>query len=732
MTSSTLTLIRSSILSSSQQDHRAFVLYVDHQGHPAPLDESYHATASRRLSSSIINRGYPSTINHVDSAYCPQCLTVYTELGSGGSSTIANSSSTSTGLSSSSSSNAGGYYCTKPGCKLCPICLSVLSIHLMKNDDVGAAKDKHDKDNNASLWILYGCGNCGWSSDICNVCVPMPLSSESNALSVEAEADPTSMIGRLEMARAVNELQLELAIQKSNGNELLNQYWNQLTSMWTEESYQQTQYTKSPTSSRTRGSSTNTMQKSILRNNTTTERRQRRDEQEWNIEQLDESLNEKKKKLIPKLQLLQEQQDLESGEEKKNDPMEVSKQSKKGISVHRIRINSVTMDQLLKLSAKNQKVESDSEENLFLFQYDHIPMFSYHQQGLNTPLVAASTPVESGTTIVESKNATISSLLPLLIPLRLRTSRRCRMELLEGRPGILLKPKLNPLEGDSSLRTGQGQWYKKDCSAIAIIPRVDIIEHYQYYSESSTTEQKKVVIILLRVSNPTLGTVRLRLGPSHYEGEPALFPEINGSVSKSEDLQDLVVDTIRYSLTPTIVHAKLQTETFAMIHCSETVELLSAEDCIIELGAVRARETPKQVVEWRDDHRRIVGDNIKKTSPSIRLIAHSSSDAWFEIMGTDDNIMNSNRVSGDGTNPSESDLPRETSSNTTAAATKADGIIPSPCVALPLSLQVELGNGSWESSLIPPSTNTTNDDNKDHVTFDLVLVLPETTSKSTA
>jgi hypothetical protein len=52
-------------------------------------------------------------------------------------------------------------------------------------------------------------------------------------------------------------------------------------------------------------------------------------------------------------------------------------------------------------------------------------------------------------------------LLPLSIPLMLRQSRRCREELADGRPGILLKPKLNPLEGDSSLPTGHGQWFRK-------------------------------------------------------------------------------------------------------------------------------------------------------------------------------------------------------------------------------------------------------------------------------
>jgi hypothetical protein len=56
-----------------------------------------------------------------------------------------------------------------------------------------------------------------------------------------------------------------------------------------------------------------------------------------------------------------------------------------------------------------------------------------------------------------------SEMLPLPIPLRQRVSLRCRAELDRGRPGILLKPKLNPLEGDTSLRSGHGQWFKKVC-----------------------------------------------------------------------------------------------------------------------------------------------------------------------------------------------------------------------------------------------------------------------------
>jgi hypothetical protein len=64
--------------------------------------------------------------------------------------------------------------------------------------------------------------------------------------------------------------------------------------------------------------------------------------------------------------------------------------------------------------------------------------------------------------MVTSQNTeSLNDLLPLPMPLRSRKSRRCRAEIAEGRPGILLKTKLNPLEGDSSLRTSHGKWFKK-------------------------------------------------------------------------------------------------------------------------------------------------------------------------------------------------------------------------------------------------------------------------------
>jgi len=53
------------------------------------------------------------------------------------------------------------------------------------------------------------------------------------------------------------------------------------------------------------------------------------------------------------------------------------------------------------------------------------------------------------------------ALLPIPVKLRTRAVRRDCKELESGKPGILVKPKVNPLEGDSSVRYGQGQWWKK-------------------------------------------------------------------------------------------------------------------------------------------------------------------------------------------------------------------------------------------------------------------------------
>jgi len=60
-------------------------------------------------------------------------------------------------------------------------------------------------------------------------------------------------------------------------------------------------------------------------------------------------------------------------------------------------------------------------------------------------------------------------------PLCTKRVRRCRQDVEAGRPGILLKPKVNPLEGDSSWTGTAGKWWQKDSSAIHVLPSVSVI-----------------------------------------------------------------------------------------------------------------------------------------------------------------------------------------------------------------------------------------------------------------
>jgi hypothetical protein len=87
------------------------------------------------------------------------------------------------------------------------------------------------------------------------------------------------------------------------------------------------------------------------------------------------------------------------------------------------------------LGRQAEKISLEEDDEIAESSLSQVSLLSLQLQSLNY-----STPPRSK-----------QDLLPLPIPLRVRTSRRCRAELAEGRPGILLKPKLNPLEGDTSL-----------------------------------------------------------------------------------------------------------------------------------------------------------------------------------------------------------------------------------------------------------------------------------------
>jgi len=64
--------------------------------------------------------------------------------------------------------------------------------------------------------------------------------------------------------------------------------------------------------------------------------------------------------------------------------------------------------------------------------------------------------------------------LPFRLKLRTKRSVRCRQCFNENQPSILVKTQINPLKGDSSMRTNVGAWFKKKSLAMDFLPRLSV------------------------------------------------------------------------------------------------------------------------------------------------------------------------------------------------------------------------------------------------------------------
>lgn len=103
------------------------------------------------------------------------------------------------------------------------------------------------------------------------------------------------------------------------------------------------------------------------------------------------------------------------------------------------------------------------------------------------------------------------------------------------------------------------------------------------------------------------------------------------------------------------------------------MELASAEDSLLELTHTSSNQLPETASSWNG------------TSERTQWIAQQQQDAWLEVVI-----------------PVQSTLPVTH---------------PLEHCAVPLQMQVELGNGSWESSLIEQDTSK----ETDWVEFDVIL-----------
>jgi hypothetical protein len=210
--------------------------------------------------------------------------------------------------------------------------------------------------------------------------------------------------------------------------------------------------------------------------------------------------------------------------------------------------------------------------------------------------------------------------------------------------------------------------YHKDSSAIEMLPRVRVSIHASDGSRH---------VFLLKVSNPTLGLVRLRLAGSAYSGEA----EWDDKDATSPSLKNVLVDP----LTQVSVNAQLDTTASKSFLQTETCELEAAEDSFLELGKT-SDDIPEDVAKWEAADVLYASKVSKDLPSSMRFVGRKKSVAWFELI-----VM-------------EQDMKQK-----------------KVHCAIPIALQIQVGGGSWESSLVQ-SQQLEDGDPQDFVSFDLVIL----------
>ena len=538
------------------------VLYIDHSRHLSPLTLTYHATASRQLTSGRSDIIPPSTSVEVETAYCPRCLT------------FCDSASASTSLG----------VCQKDtgGCKDCPLCFSPVSISI----------DKQASNDNTHLICHYVCGHCPWSSIDCGVTVSadklLKYSNNDNMDEHEAEKQRMAAISEI-MKELESSFQQKVGERNQEGDVL----FHSIGEMWAKREQDEER------------------RKRMMISSTIINDDKRKEKSTWSLVALDESLVEKKRDL----------ESLYLDAEKDIDFSEPS---------------PIVEDQI---QTKNQQLPTSQQVAAQISLTITAPTYQ-------------------------------KDLLPLPVHYRTRVSRRCRAEQSAGRTGILVKPKLNPLEGDTSLRAGHGQWFKKDSSAIHVVPRVQLCR----YGTDATSGSAAA---LLKVKNPTLNMIRLRFsGPSPSD-----------EVFDTKELENILVDPFTEA---TIAKADLcSSDSLSAIAPSEWVELDSAEDLLLDIGK-RQEDDPEVVGSW--DFAPLLDALDSDSLPNLTIIASRRDTSWVEVI-----------------------IP-----NTIALGLDGDKH-PSNYFAVPLSMQIEVGNGSWEASLI--KRRDLPEEEQDLVQLDFVVLL---------
>ncbi len=299
------------------------------------------------------------------------------------------------------------------GCVSCPICESILVLSVQKSDFYEEKLKKilmegsSDADNNSkdcTHICMYKCGYCHWNSvqDL-GVCSRLNVESSS-------DTDEKEM-----MAKAAKDVQVQLSNLMKKKQEIANPVLQNLINSWNEKlKFEEVNRRKAEmlVSARPIGGGGAKLNSISIANTCSvldTKDINLRTGNAWSIKSLDDTINQRKDHIYKQVNdpVLGEQGDL-------SNKLSVQEVSKSRDQDQGDPIQSMTFDQSLRQS-----------------------------------------------TISTINTLGNEILMPIPVKLRSRAVRRDCKELASGKPGILVKPKVNPLEGDSSLRYGQGQWWKK-------------------------------------------------------------------------------------------------------------------------------------------------------------------------------------------------------------------------------------------------------------------------------
>lgn len=174
-----------------------------------------------------------------------------------------------------------------------------------------------------------------------------------------------------------------------------------------------------------------------------------------------------------------------------------------------------------------------------------------------------------------------------------------------------------------------------------------------------------------------MGKVRLRLAPSNYIGERIW----DSKTQTTTYLENVIVDPLKRLS----VDARLDTEVMKSIDSTELCELEPAEDSFLELGNKASDNVPDKVSNWEAGDVLFDSKVSKETPATLRQLGQKQSVAWFELVVLE----------------SSTDLSAHS--------------------AVPITMELQVGDGSWESSLVQPR-DIDSQDTKDFVSFDLVII----------